>query len=37
MEIIAFLSDIGYLVKALSNHEVTLSPENLENISNFED
>ena len=33
MEIIAFVSDRGYLVKALSNHEVTLSPENLENIT----
>ena len=35
-EITAFLTDIGYLVKLLSNHEATLSPKNLENISNFE-
>ena len=36
LKIIAFLAHIGYLVKLLSNHWTTLSPENLENISNFE-
>ena len=35
-ENIVFLADIGYLVKLLSNHPANLSPENLENISNFE-
>ena len=35
-EITVFLADIGYLVKLLSNHYATLSPKNLENISNFE-
>ena len=34
--LIVFLPDIGYLVKILSNHWATLSPEKLENISNFE-
>ena len=36
MKIITFVVNIGYLVKLLSNHETTLRPENLENISNFE-
>ena len=36
LKIILSLADIGYLVKLLSNHYVTLSFENLENISNFE-
>ena len=31
-----FLTDIDYLIKLLSNYEATLSPRNLENISNFE-
>ena len=35
-EITAFLPEIGYLVKLLSNYEATMSPKNLENISNFE-
>ena len=35
-QIIVFVADIGDLVKALSNHEATLSPENLENIRNFQ-
>ena len=35
-EITVFLADIGYLVKLLSNHYATLSPKNLENISNSE-
>ena len=36
LKIIVFLADIGYLVKLLSIHEATLSPENLENITNFD-
>ena len=36
LEITAFLADIGYLVKLQSNRYATLSPKNLENISNFE-
>ena len=28
---------MGYLGKLLCNHWVTLSPENVENIDNFED
>ena len=36
MKIIVFLADIGYLVKPLSKHYADLSPENLENISNFQ-
>ena len=36
LRIIAFLADIGYLVEPLRNHQATLSPENLENISNFQ-
>ena len=35
-EITAFLPEIGYLVKLLSNNEATLGPKNLENVSNFE-
>ena len=35
-EITAFLVDIAYFVKTLSNHEATLSPQNLKNVSNFE-
>ena len=34
LQIITFLADIGYLLEPLSNH--TWSPENLENISNFQ-
>ena len=34
--IIVFLADIGYLIKLLSNHPATLSPENPQKISNFE-
>ena len=33
--ILVFLTEIGYLVKLLSNHQATLRPEKLENISNF--
>ena len=33
---IIFYADIIYLVKLRSNHYAALSPENLENISNFE-
>ena len=36
LKIAVLLADTGYLVKPLSNHYTTLSPENLENISNFE-
>ena len=36
MKIIVFLGNIDYFVKLLSNHQGTLSPEILENISNFE-
>ena len=36
MKTILFLAGKGYLVKLLSNHQATLSPENIENISNFE-
>ena len=35
MQMIAFLADISYLLKSLSNHKATLSPENLENVNNF--
>ena len=35
-EITVFLTDLGYLVKLISNHQATLSPKDLENISNFE-
>ena len=35
LKIAVFLAGIGYLVKLLSNHYATLSPKNLENISNF--
>ena len=35
-EITVFLADIDYLFKIQSNHLATLSPTNLENISNFE-
>ena len=35
-EITVFFADRGYLVKILSNHYATLSPKNLESISNFE-
>ena len=35
-EIIAFLADVGYLVRILSNREATLRLKNLENINNFE-
>ena len=31
-----FFTDIGYLVKLISNHDATMSPENLEDISYFE-
>ena len=33
--ILVFLTEIGYLVKLLSNRQATLRPEKLENISNF--
>ena len=36
LKIIVFLTDIGYLIKLLSNREANLSPEDLGNISNFE-
>ena len=36
LKIILFFAEIGHLVKLLSNHKATFSPENLENISNFE-
>ena len=35
-EIIAFLADIGYLVKILNNRYGTFRLKNLENITNFE-
>ena len=35
LKIIVFLTEIGYLVKLLSNHQATLTPEKLKNISNF--
>ena len=35
-ETAVFLTDIGYLVNLLSNHLATLSPKNLQNVSNFE-
>ena len=35
--IIVFLADIGYLVKLLSNHSATLSPENPEKITTLRD
>ena len=33
--ITVFFGDIGFLVELLSKHYATLSPKNLENISNF--
>ena len=36
MKIIVFIAEIDDLVKILCNHKATLSPENIENISNFE-
>ena len=36
LKIVVLLPDIGYLVKPLTNKQATLSPKNLENISNFE-
>ena len=36
LKIVVFLADIGYLVKLLSRHQVPLSPENLDNIRDFE-
>ena len=35
-QITAFLADMGYLVKILSNRYATLRPENLKNIRDFE-
>ena len=35
LKVITFLVDILYSVKLLSNHEATLRPKNVENISNF--